>query len=58
MIRIEEQKRQIDELKDALKNAHSPARKNDLNRRIRKLSRELRQAQMYLAEYERRKANA
>lgn len=58
MIRISEQKQRIEELKDELRNAYSPARKNDLSRRIRKLTRELRQAQMYLAEYERRKDNA
>lgn len=58
MVKIDEQKQQIEELREALKHAYSPARKNDLNRRIRKLTRELRQAQMYLAEYERRKANA
>lgn len=58
MIRIDEQKQQIEELKDKLRNAYSPARKNDLKRRIRKLKQELRQAQIYLAEYERRKANA
>lgn len=58
MVKIDKQKQEIEELCEALKHAYSPARKSDLNRRIRKLTRELRQAQIYLAEYERRKANA